>query len=254
MGARALRSEKWGEPGAQPLLMLHGWGRSLESLRPLGQTLGRASHVHLLDLPGFGGSAFPEEAWGCADYAKRIICYLDEQQIQRADLLGHSFGGKLSLYLAHHYPTRVRRLILIGAAGLRPRHTLSQTLYFRGVKYLGQLVKMLDESLGSKLYETRFIPSFGSRDYLQAGDMRPTLVKTLSEDLTDLIPRINTPALLLWGDKDSETPVEMGERMERWLPRARLLTLAGKGHEPFAGMGAHLCAYHILSYLLEENV
>lgn len=237
-----------------PLLMLHGWGRSLESLKPLGHTLSKTAQVHLLDLPGFGKSPRPQDTWGCIDYARCLVDYLNAQKIEKTDLLGHSFGGKIALTFAHHFPSRLRRMVLIGSAGLRPRHKLLTTLRLNAIKALRNGVKMLDESLGSQVYQQRFIPRFASPDYLNAGEMRPILVKTLKEDLTDLLPRINTPTLLLWGDQDTETPLEMGERMERWLPRARLLHFAGKGHEPFAGMGTHLCAHHILPYLREEDL
>src|SRR5262245_34456351 len=103
--------------GGNPLIMLHGWGHSINEMRPLGELLSAGHPVHTVEFPGFGQSPVPKEVWGTKDYAERILEYLDEQGIRATDLLGHSFGGRVSIQLATLRPDRVKHLVLINTAG-----------------------------------------------------------------------------------------------------------------------------------------
>ena len=88
----------------------------------------------------------------------------------------------------------------------------------------------------SKMYDR-----FGSRDYRAAGKMRPTLVKVVNEDLTPLLPAVQAPTLILWGDQDQEVPRSAMEIMAARIPRARLVVFEGAGHFPFLDMPEEFC-------------
>jgi pimeloyl-ACP methyl ester carboxylesterase len=79
----------------------------------------------------------------------------------------------------------------------------------------------------------KWFARFGSRDYRTAGAMRPTLVKVVNEDLTPLLPAIQAPTLILWGDRDQEVPRSAMEIMATRIPRSRLVVFGGAGHFPF---------------------
>jgi pimeloyl-ACP methyl ester carboxylesterase len=230
------------------LLMMHGWGQNLESLRTLGELLSKHARVHLIDMPGFGRSAAPEIDWDTIGYAERIIRYMDEKSIDRAILLGHSFGGRVSVRMASRHPERVEAVVLINSGGLK-RLPGKWKLKAQLVKTLGKTLKSLDKTTGSTYYESWFVPKFASIDYKNAGRLRNILVKTVNEDVSEDASRIKSPVFLLWGELDTETPLEMGQRFNSLIPYSELLVLPGKGHFPFIGDSAHLCARYIIGFL-----
>lgn len=238
---------------ASPILLLHGWGHTSAKLKPLGDLLGKHAQVHLIDLPGFGKSSPPDFTWGTFDYADRLIKYLDEHQIEQTDLLGHSFGGKIALSFAIRYPQRIRRLILIGSSGLKPKRTFLKRCRLAVIKLGSKCMKLFDRFCGTYLYQTYFIPRFASKDYQQAGALRPILVRTVNEDFSELIPQVKCPTLLIWGRDDTETPPEIGERMQRGIQSSQLRIFPFKGHEPFNDVGSHLCATYITPFILEPH-
>jgi pimeloyl-ACP methyl ester carboxylesterase len=231
------------------LLMLHGWGQNLQSLQPMGELLATQVQVHLIDLPGFGKSPPPPEDWDTTQYADRIYQYLEAEGIESADMLGHSFGGRVSLRLAHQYPQKVRSITLINAGGLQRQRTPQQSLRSQWVRNMRNAFKI------SPLYRDALLTwhsqKYGSRDYLNAGAMRGTLVKTVSEDLTEIAKQISVPVLLLWGEADTETPVEMGHRYHSLLSNSQLITIPHRDHFMFQAEGAHLCAYYVEKFLAQ---
>jgi pimeloyl-ACP methyl ester carboxylesterase len=232
-----------------PLIMLHGWGQNLQSLQPMGELLATRSQVHLIDLPGFGKSPPPPKDWGTAQYADRIYEYLNERGIEQADMVAHSVGGRISIRLAHKYPGRVRSMTLINAAGLQRQRTFQQSLRSQWVRNLRTACKI------SPLYRDELLTwhsqKYGSRDYLNAGAMRGTLVKTVSEDLTEIARQITNPVLLLWGEADTETPVEMGHRYHSLFANSELITIPHRDHFMFQAEGAHLCSYYVEKFLTQ---
>ncbi|WP_373538673.1 alpha/beta fold hydrolase [Chamaesiphon sp.] len=243
-----LNTTQLGKSG-HPLLMLHGWGQNLQSLQPMGELLATRSQVHLIDLPGFGKSPSPPEDWDTAQYADRIYQYLEAQGIKSADLLGHSFGGRVSLRLAHKYPHIVRSITLVNSGGLQRQRTFQQSLRSQWVRNLRHACKL------SPLYRDELLTwhsqKYGSRDYLNAGAMRGTLVKTVSEDLTEIARKITRPVLLLWGEADTETPVEMGHRYHSLFANSELITIPHRDHFMFQAEGSHLCAYYVEKFLAQ---
>lgn len=242
-----------GPAGRPPIILLHGWGHHLGFVKPLGELLNDVTPVHLVDLPGFGQSPAPPTAWGTADYADRMLRYLDDNGISKAVFIGHSFGGKTSLKLASAHPERVERLVLINSSGLRRRPGFVKSAKIRYVKTLRWTLRFLQNRLGIRWYDSWFIPRFASPDYKNAGPMRATFVRVVNEHLDADIENIATPALLLWGENDEETPLEAGQRMAAMIRGSELVVLESQGHLPFAGAGAAVCAYHIKHFLKREQ-
>ncbi len=231
----------------RPIVMLHGWGQNLQSLQPMGELLAYKDKVHIIDLPGFGKSPPPPEDWDTTQYADRICQYLDDNGIAQADMLGHSFGGRVSIRLAHKYPHRVRSITLINSGGLQRQRTFKQSLRSQWVRNMRNSFKL------SPLYRNELLTwhtqKYGSRDYLNAGAMQGTLVKTVGEDVTEIVKQIPAPVLLLWGEADTETPVEMGHRYHSLFPNSQLITIPNRDHFMFQAEGAHLCAYYVDKFL-----
>lgn len=246
-----MNTETLGRASSPPLIMLHGWGQSLTQLKPLAELLSSRYYIHLIDLPGFGLSQPPTNVWGTMDYAKQLLTYMDENRISKASFLGHSFGGKVSLQIAATHPEKVENLILIAASGMRKKRTFFNQCYFKAIGWTGKVIKAIDRVCHTSLFANTFIPRFGSADYKNSGSMRPILVRTVNEDFSDQFPQITAKTLLIWGKDDTETPYEIGQRLHEKIPHSQLLIFPHKGHEPFQGVGAHLCAYHILRFHTE---
>jgi pimeloyl-ACP methyl ester carboxylesterase len=220
-------------PGDLPIVILPGWGAHIEAVGPILAALEGASDLIALDLPGFGESDPPEQAWDVDAYARFMIHFLDELAVDRAHLVGHSHGGRVSIALGADEPDRVGRLLLIDSAGIPPR---------RGWRYrrrvavakLGRLAAKVGGGPGRRLQE-RMRARVASRDYLEASEaMRGTFRAVIASDLTDRLSRVRASTLLVWGDQDDDTPLWMGQRMEELIPDAGLVVLEGAGHYSYA--------------------
>jgi len=220
----------------EPLLLLHGWGVSSESFAGLARDLEGRFAVTAVDLPGFGWSAPPPEAWGSLDYATQLARFMEAAGIAAAHVLGHSFGGRVALALAAHFPERVRRLVLVASGGIRPPRTARYYLRVWAAKLARRVVAPALRGRWGRRLEEAVTRRVGSRDSRQAGRMRPTLVRLVNEDARPLLAQVRAPTLILWGSRDSEIPEASMRRMARGIRGARLEILDGAGHFPFVDM------------------
>lgn len=221
----------------EPVVVLHGWGGRVESMAPVISCLTGSRRVLALDLPGFGESPAPETAWGTADYARFVRRVLGDAGVEKADFVGHSFGAKTSLYLAATSPA-VRRLVLAGSSGLRTPPSLkarAKRALSRGARFAGHLGGP-GRALRSAVYRR-----IASEDYRNAGPLRPTFVKVVNEDLTDLLPRVGAPTLLVWGTEDDAVPVAHARTMEERIPDAGLVLFEGAGHFAYLDEPERFC-------------
>ena len=111
-----------------PLVLLHGWGTSLDTFRPMSEDLGRFHTVTSFDFPGHGQSDLPPAAWAVDDFVGLTVDLMAELGIVKASVLGHSFGGRVAIKLAAAHPDKVDRLVLVDAAGVPPAQTLRRRL------------------------------------------------------------------------------------------------------------------------------
>lgn len=242
--------EKFGEKG--PVIIgLHGWGQTLEALKPMAELLAENNQVYLFDLPGFGKAKAPPTTWDSFAYGEYILQTMQQLGIDTFSLFGHSFGGKVAMSIAASNPKKVRSLILLATSGLKKKHSLQQKIHFKSISAFRKLIKTADRLLKTNWFETFFIPRFASKDYKNAGNMRPVLVKSVTEDFTPHLKRICCPTLILWGDKDTETPVEMAYRLQQGIQHSKLLIFTHKDHYLFNQCGHHLCAYYMNPFLKE---
>jgi pimeloyl-ACP methyl ester carboxylesterase len=232
--------------------MLHGWGQTLENLRPLGQRLRWHREVHLIDLPGFGQSPWPGQDWSTRDYALSVLSYMERAHIQHIALLGHSFGGRVALRIASEWPECVQSLVLVDSAGLPAKRNILQKFRLECIRQLGILFALLPGALAARLQEWH-TNRYGSADYKNAGVLRGTFLKVVKEDQTVNAPLVKAPTLLLWGEHDSAMPVEIAYRFHQLIPNSQLVVLPGKGHFPFLDGGVHQCAQIVSDFLLENE-
>lgn len=233
---REVHAERLGE-GPQ-VLLLHGWGPGSVSLEkqllPIAARLKGKFEAHMLDFPGHGQSAPPGD-WGVEEYAEWTLKAMTGLGLGRPHLIAHSFGGRVALYLAAHYPERVRSLTLTGCAGLRPRKTpgsrLNSLVYRLGKAGLSALNLFPGARERSAAWLRSLRSAFSSADYLATPEsLRGSFSRVVREDLRPLLPKISQKALLVWGERDTATPLWMGEAMRREIPDARLLVYESDDH------------------------
>jgi pimeloyl-ACP methyl ester carboxylesterase len=232
---------------APPVLVLHGWGASIDAVGSIVDGLADRLEVVALDLPGFGESAEPPEAWDVGAYARFVLGACDELGLERFSLVGHSFGARIGIVLAATEPDRIARTLLTGAAGLKPRRKPS---YYAkvAVAKVGRVIGAVGGAPGRRL-QARMRRRVASSDWLEASSaMRGTFRLVIAEDLSLHLPHIRASTLLVWGERDKDTPLWMGRRMEAAIPDAGLVVLDG-GHYAYAERAAEFnrIAAHFLS-------
>jgi pimeloyl-ACP methyl ester carboxylesterase len=206
--------------GPPRVLALHGWGRDHHDF---GRTLDGLDAI-ALDLPGFGASPAPPEAWGAAEYGEALLPVLDEFEVP-AVVLGHSFGGRVAVCLAAGRPERIGGLVLTGAPLIRRASLRKPAIGFRAKRFLHRMGLLSDARMESARHR------YGSADYRAAsGVMREVLVKAVGESYEKLLPKIVCPVELVWGADDAEVPLALAKAAAELLPRVKLTICPGVGH------------------------
>ena len=226
----------------------HGWGQNLESLKPLAESLKNMGQHWLVDFPGFGQSALPDDAWGTDDYADAIAKLIKSQTDQKILWIGHSFGCRVGLQLAARHPDLIEGLCLIAGAGLPRKRPLWHKLYYGARVKVFKLLKKFT-SLG--LSQDWLYQKFGSADYKNAGPLRQILVKTVNEDLSDIAATVKCPTLLIYGAKDTETPPDIGERLSRIIPNSKLIVMDDYDHYTILSKAQHQVVRQINQFMKE---
>ena len=214
------------------VLLLHGWGSNLKSFAMLAEMLKSKYRVLAIDYPGFGESEMIRESFTVDDYTDIVSDFLKELKVEKVILIGHSYGGRIILKLNSRkdLPFIIEKNVLIDAAGLKDKKSLKVRFKIAAFKTLKKLANVLPLSKEKKLeLEKKLRSKFGSSDYANANKvLQDTLVKSVNEDLTNLLPCMRE-TLLIWGDKDTVTPMWMAKKMESEIKNAGLVTLRG-GH------------------------
>lgn len=214
------------------VVMLHGWGCDKSIWKRSVEMLQRHFRVVAIDFAGFGKSDEPKSVWGVEEYTRSVEALLRELGVTCPTLIGHSFGGRVSILYASR--NEVKRVVLTDAAGVKPRRSFG---YYRKV-YTYKLLKwalplLIGDKKAQMLLDQRRAKS-GSSDYNSATPMmRAILSKCVNEDLCGVMPRISAPVMLFWGDKDTATPISDAHRMAKLIPDAGLVVAEGAGHFAF---------------------
>ena len=209
------------------ILLLHGWGQNIEMMKMLGDNFSDRFRITILDFPGFGFSEEPSESWNIKDYADMLEEFINELDIKKPIIMGHSFGGRVAIrYSADHV---VEKIVLFGSPCVREDTELPLNVkILKGIKKLPGMDKIGE-------FAKNFI---GSRDYKAASPiMRQTLVNVVNEDLSKYAKEIDCPTLLIWGENDLEAPVSDAKILEGIMVDAALIVLPGTHYAYIENLG-----------------
>ncbi|MGL5020995.1 MAG: alpha/beta fold hydrolase [Mycoplasmatales bacterium] len=208
------------------IILLHGWGQSIEAFRPTVDFLKKKYKVWSIDLPGFGMSDEPLVGMDIYEYEKLLSSFIEINNIKNPILLGHSFGGRISIIYAAKN-NNINKLILTGAAGIKPKRKFS----YKFKVYHYKFMKFLCNTPFYFQYKNDLLSTSGSTDYKNASPiMKETLIKVVNEDLTYLLDKIECETLLYWGERDDATPLADGVKMSDLIPNAMITIVNGYGH------------------------
>lgn len=226
--------EEDGEQGSR-VLLLHGWGCDGSLMRPVADALKQEHRVMTVDFPGHGKSGRPPEPWGVPEYSRNLVHLLDEVGFSPCAVIAHSFGCRVAAWIAAEYPDRFTKMVFTGAAGIRPKQTeeaKARAERYKKMKNRAEIIKKIPFLRGTaENMEKKLRQKYGSADYNRLDEeMRKTFVKVINLDLTECYKKIRQSTLLIWGDRDTETPIWMGQEIEKRIPDCALIRLEGGSH------------------------
>ena len=206
--------------GEDTIVLLHGWGQNIEMMKPIGDNLSKQNRILILDLPGFGKSGEPDTIWTMYDYAECIHELIEKLEIKNPILMGHSFGGKISLIYASKY--EIKKLVLFASPYKKEIKKLSlKTRTLKTLKKVPGLNKL--EGFAKK--------HIGSKDYKEASEfMRKILVEHVNLDVTEDVKKIKCPTLMIWGTLDRQVPIEEAYELEKLIKDSGVVVYEGCTH------------------------
>lgn len=211
---------RYGNKTKETIVFLHGWGQNIAMMNPLGEFRKDTNDVIILDLPGHGDSDEPNYAWELIDYVECIREFLQILKVENPILVGHSFGGRISLYYASKY--EVNKMILFGSPFKKEikKASLKTTI-----------LKEFKKIPGLNKFEEFAKKHIGSTDYRNASPiMRQILVNTVNQDLTEDVKKIKCPTLIVWGTLDEAVPLERAYELESLINDAGVVEYEGCTH------------------------
>lgn len=219
-----------GETDLHPVIIMHGWGCNSSTVASIANIFSGKMRVINIDLPGHGKSSEPKEVWGIEKFTAAIEELARRLDLKSPSLIGHSFGGRISILMGSR--NDISKIVLVDAAGIKPRRTLRYYLKVYSFKTMKHLALMFGEA-GRKFIDRRRAKA-GSADYRNSSPMmRAVMSVCVNEDLKHVMPSIKAPTLLIWGENDTATPLNDAKTMERLIPDAGLVSFPGCGHYSF---------------------
>lgn len=202
----------------KPILLLHGYLSCKESFNYQIEFLSKFRKVIAPDLSGFGESGKLESPYSLGDYKDEVLNILKYLNVERYDVLAHSFGGRIAIKLASEN-NNIDKIILTGAAGLKPRRKLSYYIKVYVYKFLKLFVS------------EQKLKNFGSTEYKTLDSvMKKSYIKIVNEHLDSKLKLIENEVLIIFGDGDKETPVYMAKKLAKNIKRSSVYIMKGCGH------------------------
>ncbi len=206
-----------------PILFLHGWGGDKNSFYFLRNCF-KDRDLWFISFPGHGRTPQPTSVIGVPEIGEELIKFIKNNNLNKIDLVAHSFGGRIALYLLGNYPALFRKAVLVGCAGLKPRFNLKvkfKILFFKIKKFLVKCKIVGLNSLDKK----------GSLDYINLSPiMKQCFNKIIHKDLSCYAKKIKTPTILVWGKEDKATPLYMGKKLCKLIKNSKLIVMNNCSH------------------------
>jgi pimeloyl-ACP methyl ester carboxylesterase len=231
-----------GPKDAPSLVLLHGFGASLQTWDAWAFELEKDRRVLRFDVPGFGlsGPAANNDYSDAADVA-RLLALLDQLGLQQVALGGHSMGGRIAWNFAAAHPERVSHLILVSPDGFPDPNSKSENTY-KVSPFLG----LMKYSLPTWALKMGVAPAYGDEslltpqvmrryhDMMRAPGVRAAAMERMRQSRNTnplpLLQSLKMPVLLVWGEKDAFIPISNAQDYLKAIPQATLVSVPHAGH------------------------
>lgn len=203
-------------------MFLHGYLANKETFIYQKNFLQNYFNLHLIDLTGFGEKAFMPYPYDLTDYANEVKDYIKENGLKKPHVVAHSFGGRIAIKLASENRDLFDKIVLTGAAGLKPKFSLKKFCK-------ASLFKIL-----KKFVRKERLKNFYSSDYNSLSPvMKKSFILIVNEHLDDKLADIENQTLIIFGKNDKETPVYFAKRLQKGIKNSKLILLENAGHFAF---------------------
>lgn len=201
------------EGSGEDLVLLHGWGANSNTFGNIINELKESYHIIAIDLPGFGETKI-YDSLTLFEVSELLYNFLIKLNIKEPIILSHSYGSRIAIIYASKY--YVKKLIIVGGAGIKKRLSLKKRFNIR----LYKILKKININL-----------SLGSKDYKNANKiLRKMLVNAVNIDLREYMKDIKAPTLLIYGKNDDVTDKYVSENMNKYINNSTLIYLEDCGH------------------------
>ena len=220
-----------------PLVLVHGAAEDGRGWQPQLEGLSDEFTVVAWDEPGAGRSSDVPTDFGLADYAHCLAGLIATLELGPAHVAGLSWGGTVALELYRHHPALVATLILVdsyaGWKGSLPEHEVSARV--AGLhEMLAAPAAEFDPTLPGLFAgepPAEFVPLLEG----DLADVRPDSLKTqllvmAEADQRDMLASVAVPTLLVWGELDARSPLDVAHPARRGDPRHRAVVIPDCGH------------------------
>jgi uncharacterized protein (TIGR04551 family) len=235
---------RYREAGAGPaVVMIHGYGASLDSWAPVIPAVAPNHRVIAVDLKGFGWTSRPDGDYGPAAQAELVWHVLDKLRVTNVAIVGHSWGSSVALAMAVQQPGRTSRVALYDAYVYDDQ--VPSFFRWASVPGLGELLfglyytERIEDRAPLAYHDERWVtqPRIDrvEQDLGRSGTVAAALATARGHHfaaLHDKLQSFTKPVLLLWGENDEVTPVRFGYRLVNELHDARMKTYPRCGHIP----------------------
>lgn len=218
--------EKYGTE-KQVILILPGWGNTRETFANIINYFKNKYTIYILDYPGFGKSKEIKNELTVHDYANLIKDFIQKNNIEKPIIIAHSFGGRITSIL--NTLITIKKIILIDVSGIK-RFNLKVQIK----KYIYKLLKIIIKLLpikNKKYYLEKLFNNFSSPDYKNINiNMRNTFKNIIKEDLKKYYKNIKVETLILWGEKDIDTPLKDAYLLNKLIKNSGLVVFKDLPH------------------------
>ena len=211
------------------ILLLHGWGDTSQGLANLNTELTKKYRVLALDLPGFGGTQLPPDAWGLDDYAHFVHDFINKLGLnQPFAIIGHSNGGAIAIRGCALQLFKPVKLVLMAASGIRNTRSMRRLLVTIVAK-LGNVATVCLPSRYRQVLRAGLYGVVGS-DLLVVEQLQETFKKTVRQDVQTDAAGLALPTLLIYAENDQAVPLEYGQRYHQLIKSSQLKMIKQAGH------------------------
>ena len=203
-------------------MFLHGYLSSGKSFSYQIPFFKKDFRVFAPDLKGFGENKGMEYPYSLSDYVREVKEYMAENGIVKPHVIAHSFGARIAIKAAAKDKDLFDKIVLTGAAGIKPKRKIGYRLKRCVFKTLKLIVPKEKLSM------------FYSSDYNNLSPvMKESFIKIVNEHLDSVLPEVKNAALLLFGENDKETPLYMAKKLNSGIKNSKLIIIKDAGHFAF---------------------